>query len=76
MREGWAIKRVIEDIKHLLAILNRFDLNHIFREGNSVASGMTTLGLNAKGLICWREFNALPNLVRELVNQEIKNDES
>ena len=30
MREEWAIKHVIEDIKYLLTILNMFDLNHIF----------------------------------------------
>ena len=30
MREGWAIKCVIEDIRHLLAILIFFYLNHIF----------------------------------------------
>lgn len=76
MSEGWAIKNVIEDIKNLLVILNRFDLNHLFWEENSVVNGMVVLGLNAKGLRCWREFNALPNLVRDLVNQEIKYDES
>ena len=37
---------------------------------------MVALGLNVKGLRCWREFNVLPNLVRDLVNQEIENDES
>ena len=62
--------------RHQTLILNRFDLNHIFQEGNRVADGMAALGLNVKGLRCWREFNALPNLVRDLVNQEIKHDES
>ena len=50
----------------------RFDLNHIFRKGNSVVDGMVTLGFKVKGLRCWRDLNALPKLVSELV----KNDES
>ncbi len=33
MREGWAIKCVIEDIRYLLTILNRFHLNHIYLGG-------------------------------------------
>ena len=37
-----------------------------------MADGMAALGLNVKGLQCWREFNAFPNLVRDLVNKEIK----
>lgn len=74
-REGWAIKCVIEDIRHLLPILNRFDLNYIFHEGNSVVDDMLAIGLKVKGLRCWREVNALPYFVRELVNQEIMNDE-
>ena len=76
MREGWAIKRVIEGIRHLLTILNRFDLNHIFQEGNSVANGMVAIGLKVKGLRCWRDLNAFPKFVRELVSHEVKNDES
>ena len=45
MWEGWGIKHVIDDIKYLLATLNRFDLNHIFWEGNSAANGMAVIGL-------------------------------
>lgn len=74
MNEGWAIKRIVEDINHLLIILKRFELHHIFREGNGVVDGMVTLGLNVKDLQCWREFKALPNLVRDLVKKEIKHD--
>ena len=29
MREGWVIKDVLEDIRYILTILNRFDLKHI-----------------------------------------------
>ena len=75
MREGWAIKHVIEHIRYLLTILNRFDLNHIFWEGNSVENGMAVLGLKVKGLRCWRDLKALRKLVRELVSHEVKNDE-
>ena len=45
MQEGWAIKWVIDDIKYLLTILNRFGLNPIFWEGNSVVDGMAAIGL-------------------------------
>ena len=50
MREGWDIKWVIDDIKYLLTILNRFDLNHIFQEGNSVTDGIMVINLKLKGL--------------------------
>ncbi len=76
MQEGWTIKSIINDIKNLLATINRFDLNHIFWEGNSMADGMTVVDLKLEGLRGWRNLNALPNLVRELVNKEINNDES
>ena len=76
MWEGWAIKWVIDDIKYLLATLNRFYLNHIFWEGNSMVDGMAVIGLKLKGLRGWRNLNALHDLVRELVNKEMKNDES
>ena len=75
MQEGWAIKSVIYDIKYLLATLNRFDLNHIFWEGNNTANGIAAIGLKLKGLRSWRNFNTLQNLVRELVSCEMKNDE-
>lgn len=74
-REGWAIKRVIEDIRYFLSILNRFNLNHILKEGNSAANDMLVLGLKVEGLRCWRDLNALLKLVRELVSHEVKNDE-
>ena len=38
--------------------------------------GMAEIGLKLKGLRVWRNLNALPNLVRELVSQEMKNDGS
>ncbi len=41
-----------------------------------MVDGKVALGINVKGLRCWREFNALPNLVRDLVNKEIKHDKS
>lgn len=68
MKEGWAIKRMIEDIWHLLTILERFELKYIFQEGNVVADEMATLGLRVYGLRCWREIGVLPNLVTLLVN--------
>ena len=76
MQEGWAIKWVIDDIKYLLTFINRFDLNYIFQEGNSTIDGMSVIGLKLKGLRGWRNLNALPNLVREIVSHEMKNDES
>ena len=41
-----------------------------------MADCMAAIGLKVKGLRCWRNFNAMPKLVRELVSQEVKNDES
>ncbi len=41
-----------------------------------MVDGMVALGLMGKGLRFWRDLNALPKLVRELVSQEEKNDES
>ena len=76
MPEGLAIKWVIDDITYLLTILNRFYLNHIFQKGNSVTNGMAAINLKLRGLRCWRNLNALLNLVRELVSHKVKNDES
>ena len=44
MREGWAIKWVTNDIKYLLTTLNRFNLNHIFQEGNIGIDGILEVG--------------------------------
>ena len=41
-----------------------------------MAYGVASIGLKLKGLRCWRNLNILPNLVRELVRHEEKNDES
>ena len=30
MKEGWAIKHIVEDTRHLLIILKRFEMHHIF----------------------------------------------
>ena len=71
MKEGWVIKRAIEDIRHLLLILKRLELKNIFREGNRVANEMVALGLSVHGLRCCKDFRVLPNLVRILVNNAI-----
>ena len=66
---------MIDDIKYLLIILNRFDLNHIFKEGNSAIDGIMVSKLKLKGLLCWRNLNALLSLIRELVSHKVKNNE-
>jgi len=52
MKEGWVIKGVIEEIRPLLIILKRFEIQHIFREDNGVADKVVTLGLRVHDLRC------------------------
>lgn len=50
MNAGWAFRRAIEEVWHLLMTLKWYDLQHIYWEGNVVVDVLATMGMKIHGL--------------------------
>lgn len=72
MVAGWSIQAIIEDIQSLLAGLEEFTLQQVYREGNVVANNFGALGLDQEGLWCWRREDLLPPSALALLRSNLK----
>ncbi|XP_057831440.1 uncharacterized protein LOC131042138 [Cryptomeria japonica] len=66
----WKVEPILRDIRQLLVKMEDFTIDHIFREGNRATDSMVAKGRLQMGLRCWRNPNALPITVKEILDKE------
>ncbi|XP_059067910.1 uncharacterized protein LOC131858631 [Cryptomeria japonica] len=56
---SWMVRNILKDIWSMIVWLEEFRIQHICREGNSVADSLVAAGLEMKGMRCWRHLASL-----------------
>ncbi|XP_057846725.2 uncharacterized protein LOC131056352 [Cryptomeria japonica] len=66
---SWTISNIIKDIWSMIIWLEEFQIQHIYREGNSVADSLVATGLELTGMRCWRHLDSLSDRQKSLIGR-------
>lgn len=69
-RISWMINNILKDIWSMIVWLEEFHIQHIYREGNSVADSLVGAGLEMKGMRCWRHLASLSDKQKSLIRRD------
>ncbi|XP_059077175.1 uncharacterized protein LOC131876284 [Cryptomeria japonica] len=64
------ISNILKDIWPIIVWLEEFQLQYIYREGNSVVDSLVAVGLEMKGMRCWRHLDSLSDIQKSLIGRD------